>query len=456
MEADQLLLLIDEATDTLVKIRMQADKVNGGLQALKLQRAELERTKANLSNVETSETRQAWCADLTEDAAGEVATIEVPGEPGTVLVAPGGRAPSAGDGALVARELMTPEQAFFNAAILPGWQKWMPTFRTGTITAINSDSDSADVSLDAATSSAQGLGVNQTSSLSGVPVDYMECNAAAFEVGDPCVVRFDGQSWDSPRVIGFPYYPKSCDLVIMVFTFTMFTITKYSENGNCYGVNDASYNLDWYVRTLSEKISFTPKVFTGNLKKLESCKSVQQAFDLYQNSGVTASPIGTSGFNTGIAYYLPMPEHRESMFVGNNCSRMINPQTSQFFGSLGSDGFSTWCDAEDDLGKHSILCSVSDTVLTFQKNYYKLKSNQFNYWSNGKNTFISGKPGNEAVDRSAPILTLPPVTLTLGQMPDYNVTIDGKNVVFKPKRFIAYLLKTNQLANGFLVRYTRK
>lgn len=202
---------VDRLTGDYYTAARFAGEARTRLQGLLLQQRQLESDKATLANAPASETRQAWCADLTEDAAGDVATIEVPGEPGTVLVAPGGRAPSAGDGALLARELMTPEQAFFNAAILPGWQKWMPTFRTGTITAINSDNDTADVSLDAATSSAQGLGVNQSSSLSGVPVEYMECNAAAFEVGDPCVVRFDGQSWDSPRVVGFAREPKGCD-----------------------------------------------------------------------------------------------------------------------------------------------------------------------------------------------------------------------------------------------------
>ncbi|MFW9594899.1 MAG: hypothetical protein ACMV1D_05320 [Macromonas sp.] len=206
---------VDRLTGEYYTAARFAGEARTRLQDLTLQQRQLESDKAATTSAPVSETRQAWCVDLTEDAAGEVATIEVPGEPGTVLVAPGGRAPSAGDGALVARELMTPEQAFFNAAILPGWQKWMPTFRTGTITAINSDNDTADVSLDDATSSAQSLGVNQTSSLSDVPVDYMECNAAAFEVGDPCVVRFDGQRWDSPRVVGFAREPKGCQYALL-------------------------------------------------------------------------------------------------------------------------------------------------------------------------------------------------------------------------------------------------
>lgn len=201
---------VDRLTGAYYEAAAYAGQARVRLQALMLQQRQLESDKSNLVAAPAEETREAWCVDLTEDASGDVATIEVPGEPGTVLVAPGGAAPTGGDGALLARELMTPEQAFFNAAILPGWQKWMPTFRTGTITAIHADNDTADVSLDAATSSAQGLGINQASSLSGVPIEYMECNAAAFEVGDPCVVRFDGQSWDAPRVVGFAREPKTC------------------------------------------------------------------------------------------------------------------------------------------------------------------------------------------------------------------------------------------------------
>jgi hypothetical protein len=118
--------------------------------------------------------------------------------------------PAAGDGILTARELMSPEQAFFNAAILPGWQKDKPTYRWGTITGLNFDANTADVTLFDARSSAQRLSVNKVGSLAGVPVQYMTCNADAFEVGDNCIVRFNGQSWDSPVVIGFLDNPKRC------------------------------------------------------------------------------------------------------------------------------------------------------------------------------------------------------------------------------------------------------
>lgn len=155
-------------------------------------------------------TRDAWCVDLTEDAAGEVATIEIPGEDQAVLIAAGGRAPEDGDGSLMARELMTPEQVFWNAAVLPGWQKWKPSYRKATITAIDEEAGTVDVDLDPATSSAKRLNVNQAEALAGVEVVYMDCNADAFEVGDRVVVEFVGAEWEAPRVVGFVEQPRPC------------------------------------------------------------------------------------------------------------------------------------------------------------------------------------------------------------------------------------------------------
>jgi len=168
---------------------------------------------ARLQALLLEETRQAWCADLTETATGEVATIEIPGEDKRVLIAPEAPAPVAADGALSAREMQSPEQLFWNAAVLPGWQKFKPTYRRGTITAINAAADTADVLLEATDkSSAQNLVINQTPTLTGVPVFYMSCNTGAFEVGDRAVIKFTDQDWAKPRVVGFVDNPKPCAL----------------------------------------------------------------------------------------------------------------------------------------------------------------------------------------------------------------------------------------------------
>jgi len=182
------------------------------LNALKLQKLALEKRNEALDAIPESETISAWCADLSEDLTGDVGLIEVPGESTAFNIQPGheGNAAynTARDGQLTPTLAMSPAAAFYNLAMLPGWQKWKPTFRYGTITAISGDT--ADVSLESATSTQQGLGVNQAASLSDVPVLYMNCHGAAFEVDDEVLVKFTGQDWSSPVVIGFKDNPKTC------------------------------------------------------------------------------------------------------------------------------------------------------------------------------------------------------------------------------------------------------
>jgi hypothetical protein len=181
----------------------------------------------------------AWCTDLTEDLSGTVGTIEVPGERGTVLIQPGyaGSATydSDRDGILQPSLGGTPESVFFNWSLRPGWQKWMPTYRFGTIIAIAGDN--CDIRLFNAQSSDQGLQVNQTTSLTNVAIEYMDCNGAAFSIGDEVVIKFEGQNWDTPKVIGFKDNPQACAFYIrltidghdLYYGGQKISITYYSE-----------------------------------------------------------------------------------------------------------------------------------------------------------------------------------------------------------------------------------
>lgn len=156
----------------------------------------------------------AWCADKTENLTGTVGTIEIPGERGSVLIQPGynGNATysKTRDGRLQPSIAGEPSAVFYNLAMLPGWQKWKPTYRLGAITAINKTAHTCSVTLDAAASSAQSLNINQGTSLTSVPIEYMTCNSGAFSVGDRVVVKFTGQDFASPKVIGFESNPKAC------------------------------------------------------------------------------------------------------------------------------------------------------------------------------------------------------------------------------------------------------
>lgn len=207
---DPALNAYTKAAQELTQARYKTANLMVPLQRLKDDQAGRLKDASYWAGIATEESRQAWCADFTEDASGDVATIEIPGESKIILIAPGAPASAPEDGRLRAREVQSPAQVFFNAAILPGWQKFKPTYRRGVITAINEDADTASVTLTDDTSSANGLGINQTSTLAGVPVQYMECHARAFEVGDLCVIKFMNQDWAQPKVVGFAENPKPC------------------------------------------------------------------------------------------------------------------------------------------------------------------------------------------------------------------------------------------------------
>ncbi|WP_372986922.1 hypothetical protein [Marinobacter sp.] len=158
---------------------------------------------------------EAWCADYSPEMAGEVGLIDINDEGGQgILVQPGylGGAvyDAARDGGLFPYLAQSGPQIFFNAAILPGVQKWLPRYRVGTITQLTIDGASVD--LDPAESSAQGLPINQNQTLENIPVVYMDCNSAAFEEGDRVVVRF---TKSGPLVIGFESEPKACSAKII-------------------------------------------------------------------------------------------------------------------------------------------------------------------------------------------------------------------------------------------------
>jgi hypothetical protein len=188
------------------------------LEQLQLQRADVVKQIAEWQAFDPLRMKSAWCTDYTEDASGYVATIDVNGESDLTLVQAGGRSWKPADGVMTAREIMSPSQLFFNAAIEPGWQKFLPTYRWGIITALNHDANTAGVSLfDAKSSDSQRLGINQSGELSAVPVRYMTCNSRAFQVGDRVVVEFLGQIWALPTVVGFLDNPKPCSTTVGLF-----------------------------------------------------------------------------------------------------------------------------------------------------------------------------------------------------------------------------------------------
>lgn len=123
-------------------------------------------------------TVEAWCADKTEGLTGEVATIEIPGElTDDVNISPGYDGSAAWDkiedGQLYPAVGMGPWSWFLDTCMLPGWQKFNPTYRYGTIVAdsIDFDNDTCTVCLDPSYSSQQNLDVNQDQGFSECAAD---------------------------------------------------------------------------------------------------------------------------------------------------------------------------------------------------------------------------------------------------------------------------------------------
>ena len=192
------------------------------LELAKLEKAALETRKKYLQNHKIAERIvSAWCADLTTDLTGIVGTIEVPGErAGGGNIKPGyendASYDTGHDGQIQAALAGTPAGTFYNLAMLPGWQKWKPTYRYGRITAKRGSV--CDIVLDAARSSqtgknkktSPGLNVNKAENLSDVPIQYMDCDCEAFAVGDSVLIEFTDRDWSKPQVIGFKDHPKPC------------------------------------------------------------------------------------------------------------------------------------------------------------------------------------------------------------------------------------------------------
>ncbi len=117
--------------------------------------------------------------------------------------------PRLGDGQLTpVSPASGPFGTFYNWALLPAIQRYRPMYRLAVITAL--DGDDCDVSLDPALSSQQSININSLPNLSHIRIEYMECNGAAFALGDRVVVEFDYRNIEKPKVIGFEREPKAC------------------------------------------------------------------------------------------------------------------------------------------------------------------------------------------------------------------------------------------------------
>ncbi len=137
---------------------------------LKMQREGLAKERTRLQAITEYESRDnVWCADFRENLAlgAVLPTIEVDGEPFTILLAPGGA--TTGLGILQPALASTPAGFFRNLALLPCWQKWKPTYRVAQVLAVTTSPDVVDICVYEAFSMAAGLPINQAGMAASVP-----------------------------------------------------------------------------------------------------------------------------------------------------------------------------------------------------------------------------------------------------------------------------------------------
>ena len=180
---------------------------------------------------------QVWSADLIDGNCGgavhtagsEVGIIEFNGDAdfGRVIQPgfTGGETFDVDrDGNLMPVAVLSPAATYYNFAIFPGWQKWRYEYRVGTITAVGATAGNFDVTLDDRKSDQQfplipvnTVSANDDRNLSDIDVSYMDCDAAAFTVGDRVVVQISKDFTSYPptiavteTIIGFETSPKGC------------------------------------------------------------------------------------------------------------------------------------------------------------------------------------------------------------------------------------------------------
>lgn len=214
---------LNEITKKITDLNKQRFPVITTLKTLKLKKDSAQKEIAYLQAKTFSSVRMnAWCADFRTDLTGDVSTIEIDGDPNKgVLIYPGGcigiySAYQSMFGILKTSLGVTPTNCFVNRALYPSWQKHKPRHRIGTITA--KTNGLCDVDLDPALSREQSLNINQSSTLTAVPIDYGCCGDEAFNVGDRVVIEFIFNDWNDPAIIGFESQPVACETSLVTNT----------------------------------------------------------------------------------------------------------------------------------------------------------------------------------------------------------------------------------------------
>ena len=121
--------------------------------------------------------------------------------------------------------------------------------------------------------------------LENVPVQYMQCNAAAFTVGDKVLIKLMGRDWTKPCVIGFKENPKPCDGDIFCMQFEK----PWRDDGGplkpddmffrvYFRLNSAGYPTE-ISETVAEKFANTSDIWSETLWRNWMCSTTDGQVD---------------------------------------------------------------------------------------------------------------------------------------------------------------------------------
>jgi len=272
-----------------------------------------QKRKDALDAIPKEQIQPAWCADLTTDLAGEVRSVEVPDEGRqNLLIYPahfGGQIyDPVRDGQLFHREGQVGYQVYFNAAILPGVQRWHPQFRLATIESVDNDADTASIAYESMDSSAQSLLITDPDAgRADVPIEYMECNSAVFQPGDKVLVELQNRDWQQPRIIGFKDNPKPCSIIMAYQLGHFYVGGTYSDAVapvGAYPSRPADYFRDNGITTVTVSLwreGGLALLFDRNLDQVLSAELISEMPDFTASSFLGLPPIDKGSFSVPTA-----------------------------------------------------------------------------------------------------------------------------------------------------------
>ena len=253
---------LNKKAGEIAAINIEINDVNDSILTNKLSKVSKEKEISLLESAivkYTDHNVSAWCADLTEELTGEVETIELNDETNKpndneLNITPGGIVTSekrvqptiASGGPAVAYNIMS----------LAAFQKWKPRYRPAVISTIDKTANTCRITFNGEQEYSSSTGefgkkfsLYQGTTLDDVPIEYMTCDAKAFEAGDNVIVMFSGE-WSTPKVIGFIDNPKFCSQPFEIFTVSgEVTVTDeftYPIEGKNIPVGDPPTLVDRY------------------------------------------------------------------------------------------------------------------------------------------------------------------------------------------------------------------